>query len=91
MNGSVKANFVPRLEHLAFEKSFKEIVSNLILCPEHRPEGKRFDWASSSSFLSTNPLCSSQNMINFVKGHLDQILIGTMNDEIRYYLQCFYF
>jgi len=34
---------VPRLEQIAFQASFKEILSNLVLCPDHCPKDMQLD------------------------------------------------
>ena len=75
---------VPRLDHFAFKVSFKEILSNLVLCQGHRPIEKQMETVSYSSFLSTIQSLTSENLINFVRKRLDYFLVGLMNDEIRY-------
>lgn len=76
---------VPRLDHFAFKVSFKEILSNLVLCQDHRPNEKQMETVSYSTFLSTiQSLLTSENLINFVRKRLDYFLVGLMNDEIRY-------
>ena len=80
----MQAAILPSLEDLAFEMSYKEIMSNLILCYEHRPQGKRLPWLPFSSFLATSPFFSSQTAISLVRRKLDHYLVGTMSDKIRY-------
>ncbi len=77
---------IPRLEELAFEVSYKEILANLLLGHDHRPEGKKLDFAKYSSLLSTYlPFTTSEEIRNVVRGCLFQHLIGTMSDKNRYY------
>lgn len=77
---------VPRLEHLAFTASFKDILSNLVLCQDHRPGDMQLDTvAAFSSHIKTSPLFASQNLINYVRNHLDHHLVGVINDKTRYY------
>jgi len=79
-----KAAVIPKLEDLAFEVSFKEILGNLILCHEYLPERKKLPWLPFSSFLTSIPLPSSEDMLSLVKARLDHFLVGTMSDKIRY-------
>jgi len=74
---------VPSLEDLAFEMSYKEIMSNLILCYEHRPEGKRFQWLPFSSIVSTSEILSSENVRRLVRNRLNQHLVGTLGEKVR--------
>jgi len=78
---------VPRLEQIAFQASFKEILSNLVLCPDHCPKDMQLDTVAFSSRLSTCPLFTSQSLINFVRKRLEYYLVGEMNDKIRYILK----
>ena len=73
---------VVTLEEIAFNACFREILSNLLLCPEHRPEDKRI-LNSYSSLISLNPFLNSKNVRNFIRNRLDHYLVGTMNDDIR--------
>ena len=77
-------NGVASLEELAFQVSYKEILSNLILCHDHRPRGKQFNWLPYSSLLLKNPQRSSEQVRDFVRRRLDYYLAGTMGDTIRY-------
>ena len=79
-----KKAIVPRLEELAFQVSYKEVIGNLILCPENRPESKRLDWATFSSFLTTIPTLTFSNIRDLVRGRLDQHLVGIVSDTVRY-------
>jgi len=72
------------LEELALEVSFKEILSNLILCPSHRPEGKQLNWLPCSSLLSMISYLESDQLLDIVRSRVDQNLVGTMGDKIRY-------
>ncbi len=72
------------LEDLAFEASFKEILSNLVLCPDHRPKEKKLKWLAFSSLLSTIPYFKSEQLITIVRSRLDKYLVGTMGDKIRF-------
>ena len=84
----MEKNLVPRLEQLAFTASFKDILSNLVLCQDHRPEDKQLETvAAFSSRIKTSPLFASQNLINFVRNNLDHHLVGVMNDKTRYYIK----
>lgn len=78
---------VPRLERLAFEKAYKELLGTLILCREHRPQWKQHDLVEDSSLIPMllRPyFLTSEKVITFVKNHLAQTLVGVMNDKIRY-------
>ncbi len=75
---------VPRLEDLACHASYCEIIGNLLMCHEHRPEGKKLAMVTFSSFLSTNPFLTSKNMMKLVRARLDQHLVGLMSEQIRY-------
>ena len=66
---------VPQLKDLAFDVSYKEILGNLILCPDSRPEDKQLVWVSFSSFLSTIPYLKSQNMRQIIRDRLTQHFI----------------
>ena len=74
-------SFVPRLEHLAYTASFKEILSNLALCHDHHPSNEQ-EIVNYSSFLST--MATSEKLITFVRNRLDYHLVGIMSDKIRY-------
>jgi len=78
---------VTRLEEIAFTACYREILSNLLLCPEHRPEDRR-SMNSYSSLLSLNPFLTSSNVRRFVRSRLNHHLIGIMNDDIRKKLIC---
>ena len=79
---------VSRLEEIAFTACLKDILGNLLLCPEHRPEDRR-NLNSYSSLISSHPnLFSSSNVRSFVRNRLNQHLIGIMNDDIRKRLVC---
>lgn len=78
---------VTRLEDIAFTACFREILSNLLLCPDHRPDERR-NMNSYSSLVSLNPFLTSSNVRNFVRNRLNQHLIGIMNDDIRKKLVC---
>jgi len=71
------------LEDLGFQASYKEILSNLILCCDHRPKEKQFKWLSSSSLLSTISHLDSDQMITILRSRLDHYLLGIMGDKIR--------
>jgi len=74
-------SFVPRLEHLAYTASFKEILSNLALCHDHRPSNEQETVNYNSSFLST--MATSEKLTNFVRNRLDYHLVGLMSDKMR--------
>ena len=79
---------VSRLEEISFTACLKDILGNLLLCPEHRPESSRH-LNSYSSLISIHPnLFSSSNVRSFVRNRLNQHLIGIMNDDIRKRLVC---
>ena len=73
---------VPSLQDLAFEVSFKEIMSTLILCYEHRPEGKRLSCLASPSAFSKSFL-TSEKLLNFVRSRLDYHLVGLVGVQVR--------
>jgi len=82
---------VPLLEDLAFEVSFKEMISHLVMCRDHRPKNtsesyKAMDWVSYSSVLSNHAFMSSENVLKFVKQRLNKYLVGVMGIKIRYKL-----
>ena len=73
---------VARLEEIAFKACYREILSNLLLCPEHsQPHSVSMN--SYSSLISQNPFLTSPNVRRFVRSRLNYHLIGIMNDEIR--------
>ncbi len=75
---------VPHLRDLAFDVSYKEILGNLILCRDNRPEDMQLTWTLFSSFLSTIPYLNGQNMRRLVRDRLAQYLIDEkMNNKIR--------
>jgi len=79
---------VSRLEDLAFDASYNEIIGNLLyLCREHRPENKKLEMVTYSSFLSRIPFITSQNMIQLIRNQLGQNLLGLMGEKIRYIYQ----
>ena len=73
---------VKRLEDIAFWACYQDILSNLILCCEHRPESERHP-ITRSSLISSNPLFTSKNVLYNVRENLNQHLVGTLNDDIR--------
>jgi len=75
-------NYVKRLEDIAFSACYQDILSNLILCQEHRPENERHP-ITRSSLISCNPLFTSQNVLYNVRENLNQHLVGTLNDDFR--------
>jgi len=75
-----------RLENLAFDVAYREIIYNLLLSPEH--VSQKLSIASSFSYgVSCSSILSlhvtSKSIIEFVRDRLDQKLIGTMSDTIR--------
>jgi hypothetical protein len=73
---------VARLEEIAFKACYREILSNLLLCPEHsQPHSVSMN--SYSSLISQNPFLTSPNVRRFVRSRLNYHLIEIMNDEIR--------
>ncbi len=76
---------VHRLEHLAFSVSFKEILVNLALGQDHRPEKNQLEIAKFGSLLPPEfrHSLTSENIINFVRIRLDYHLKGMMSDKIR--------
>lgn len=78
---------VPRLEHLAFEVSFEEILSNLALCQDHHIDEEKKKTVKFASFLSPiRHTFTSEKLISFVRNHLDYYLYGEseMSDKMRY-------
>jgi len=80
----------PSLRDLAAEVAYKEVLSNLILCHEHRPQGKQLNWLPYSSLLRLmhpSGLLKSEQVRDFVRRRLD---LGILGNKIRYcttYLQ----
>lgn len=77
---------VKRLEGMALKLAYREIVTNLLLCPEHvSHKAKATDSfcrvIPSSSYISLN--ITSKGIIKFVKDRIDQKLVGTMSDGTR--------
>ena len=78
-----------RLEDLAFEVAYQEIISNLLLCPDHVSHKANTiesfcHRVSRSSFLSLNlPKVTSKSIREFVRDRLNLFLVGTMSDTIR--------
>jgi len=60
---------VPRLADLAFSASFKELLGSHSSHQRHQSKGKL--------------LCSSTNVISFVRSRLEQFPVG-INSKIRY-------
>ena len=79
-------NGVASLEELAFQVSYKEMLSNLILCHNHWPKGKRLNWLTYSSLLRKNQQMNSEQVRDYVRRRLDFYLVGTMGDKVRYTL-----
>ncbi len=78
------SEIIPSLEDLAFETSYKDIISNLILCYDHRPRGKRLFWLRFSSIIQASNLdLTSDTIRGLVRRRLDHHLIGTMSEKIR--------
>ena len=73
---------VPKLEHLAFMASYKDIFNNLSLICDY--ESKNFDGDEDDSLENETSFTSLYETINCVRYHLSQHLIGTMNDTTRY-------
>lgn len=94
-----KINQIPRLEDLAFEASFKDIMDHLTVCNDHHQMdtftgevfNKKLNLASSSSILETNSVLTSQKVVQFVKNHLNQYLAVTMSEKLRYNISIFAF
>jgi hypothetical protein len=82
-HSNMKKKFaVVRLEEIAFKACYRQILSNLLLCPEHsQPHSVSMN--SYSSLISQNPFLNSPNVRRFVRSRLNYHLIGIMNDEIR--------
>ena len=74
--------FVPSLQDLALEVSFKEIMSTLILAYDHRPKGKRLSCLASPSAFSKSFL-TSDKLRRFVRNRLDHHLVGSVGVQIR--------
>lgn len=75
---------IPLLEELAFKGSYEGIVSNLILCEEHRSPGNRPAWMRFAYLLSSDPFLKSQIILQHaMRGHIDHYLEGTTSDSIR--------
>ena len=72
------------LEDSAIKVAFKEILSNLILCHDHRPKEKKLNWLPCSSLLATIPYLESEQLLVIVRSRLDHYLEGIMGDTIRY-------
>ena len=74
---------IKRLEDIALEVAYREIESNLLLCPEHVSHKAEVTASlchvlPSSSFISLN--VTSKSIIKFVKDRIDQQkLVGTMS------------
>ena len=65
---------IPDLEEESFNQTYNDIIGNLILCPDHRPEGIISVPLSSFLSLTIPEFVSSQHLINFVRDHLSQHL-----------------
>jgi hypothetical protein len=74
---------VVRLEEIAFKACYREILSNLLLRPEHSHQPHSVSMYSYSSLISLSPFLTSSNVRRFVRSRLNYHLIGIMNDEIR--------
>ena len=78
---------VKRLEDIALEVAYREIIFNLLLSPEHisHEQGTVMPFSfgvSCSSLISLNCFTST-SIIKFVRDRLDENLVGTMSDSIR--------
>ena len=82
----IKKLIVPRLADMAFSASYKELLSNLLLCPNHHPEEKekKLDVIAHSSLRSNKSqfLNSSKNVISFARSRLEPFPAG-MNSKMR--------
>ena len=72
---------IPSLEDLAFEVSFKDILSTLRLCYEHRPEVKQLSWLNPSAF--SNLFLTSDKLRRFVRNRLDHHLKALVGVQTR--------
>ncbi len=73
---------VPKLEHLAFMASYKDMFTNLGLIDDY--ETKHFDGDEDDSLENETSFASLYETISRVRDRLSQHLIGTMNDTTRY-------
>jgi len=80
--------FIPRLEEMAFEASYKMIMSTLLLCPDHHPVGQEIPWLTL--LTSFRPFSTSENVCSLVRSLLDYHLVGTMSDKIRYFIHFYH-
>ena len=78
---------VPRPEEKTLEEIiYEDIIGNLMICPDHRPEGI-ISFPPSSILCLANPeLVSSEQMICLVRERLNHKLSGSeeTNPYIRY-------
>jgi len=79
----------PHPEETAFEQLYNDIIGNLLICPDHRPEGI-VAAHHSSIFSATYPhMISSQYMISQVRARLTEHLSRVSKEigiNIRYIL-----
>ena len=76
----------PLQEEEALEAIYRDIIGNLMICPDHRPEGVLSVPHSSFVSLMNPQLMKSEHMISLVRDRLDQQLSGNneANTNIRY-------
>ena len=70
------------LENISFTAVYREIIANLLLCPEHRPADNCCT-NTYSSLISINPFFTSCNVVSYTRNRFSQNLVGTLNDQIR--------
>ena len=82
----------PQPEEKALKEAYHDIIGNLIICPEHHPEGILSIPHSSIISLLNPQLMTSEHLIGLVKEKLDQQLVGSeeANPTIRYICMCFF-
>lgn len=78
----------PLPEEEALEATYRDIIGNLMICPDHRPEGILSVPHSSFVSLMNPQLMVSEHMISLVRDRLNQQLSekDEANTNIRYIL-----
>ena len=71
----------PLPEEEALEAIYRDIIGNLMICPDHRPEGVLSVPHSSFVSLMNPQLMKSEHLISLVRDRVDQQLSG--KDEAK--------
>ncbi len=79
----VERQTVKRLENMAIEASFNQILRFVRQCPDQKKTGDSPSEPSTDSGSPFSP--SEEHVIEITRGYLDRHLVGTVNAHARYY------